>query len=92
MEYLRTFHHVDYFASVRWIFKHVAGFVYCYSVAGLLITLIWSSAQAHSLDEILWGRFLVGLGIGVNAVLVPIYISEVHFSSLPRFSHGISCC
>jgi cyanate permease len=29
------------------------------------------------LDEILGGRFLVGLGIGVNAVLVPIYISEV---------------
>ncbi|KAG8375913.1 hypothetical protein BUALT_Bualt09G0008500 [Buddleja alternifolia] len=35
------------------------------------------NAQAHSLDEILFGRFLVGLGIGVNAVLVPIYISEV---------------
>jgi hypothetical protein len=38
---------------------------------------ISDSANAHSLDEILWGRFLVGLGIGVNAVLVPIYISEV---------------
>lgn len=25
----------------------------------------------------LFGRFLVGLGIGVNTVLVPIYISEV---------------
>lgn len=35
------------------------------------------SAQAHSLDEILLGRFLVGLGIGVDTVLVPIYISEV---------------
>ncbi|XP_022759022.1 probable plastidic glucose transporter 1 isoform X1 [Durio zibethinus] len=35
------------------------------------------SAQAHSLEEILLGRFLVGLGIGVNTVLVPIYISEV---------------
>ncbi|MCL7045299.1 hypothetical protein MKW94_011201, partial [Papaver nudicaule] len=34
-------------------------------------------AQAHSLDEILLGRFLVGLGIGVNTVLVPIYISEI---------------
>ncbi|KAL0368632.1 UNVERIFIED_CONTAM: putative plastidic glucose transporter 1 [Sesamum calycinum] len=31
-------------------------------------------AQAHSLDEILLGRFLVGIGIGVNTVLVPIYI------------------
>ncbi|XP_022944100.1 probable plastidic glucose transporter 1 isoform X2 [Cucurbita moschata] len=40
-------------------------------VGGLL------SAQAHTLDEILWGRFLVGLGIGVNTVLVPIFISEV---------------
>ncbi|KAI6672772.1 hypothetical protein NL676_000678 [Syzygium grande] len=35
------------------------------------------SAHANSLDEILLGRFLVGLGIGVNTVLVPIYISEV---------------
>ncbi|KAI4319869.1 hypothetical protein MLD38_033417 [Melastoma candidum] len=35
------------------------------------------SAQAKSIDEILLGRFLVGLGIGVNTVLVPIYISEV---------------
>ncbi|KAF8016721.1 hypothetical protein BT93_H2062 [Corymbia citriodora subsp. variegata] len=35
------------------------------------------SAQANSSDEILLGRFLVGLGIGVNTVLVPIYISEV---------------
>ncbi|TVU09437.1 hypothetical protein EJB05_42909, partial [Eragrostis curvula] len=35
------------------------------------------SAQADSLDEMLLGRFLVGIGIGVNTVLVPIYISEV---------------
>ncbi|XP_027933140.1 probable plastidic glucose transporter 1 isoform X2 [Vigna unguiculata] len=35
------------------------------------------SAQAHSLNEVIGGRFLVGLGIGVNTVLVPIYISEV---------------
>ncbi|KAF5190060.1 Solute carrier family 2, facilitated glucose transporter member [Thalictrum thalictroides] len=35
------------------------------------------SAQAHSLEEILLGRVLVGLGIGVDTVLVPIYISEV---------------
>lgn len=36
-----------------------------------------NSAQAHNLDEMLWGRFLVGLGIGANTVLVPLYISEV---------------
>ncbi|XP_020259284.1 probable plastidic glucose transporter 1 isoform X1 [Asparagus officinalis] len=42
-----------------------------------LIVGAFLSAQAHSLDEILLGRFLVGLGIGVNTVLVPIYISEV---------------
>ncbi|CAN6166858.1 unnamed protein product [Urochloa humidicola] len=30
-----------------------------------------------SLDEMLLGRFLVGIGIGVNTVLVPLYISEV---------------
>ncbi|KAJ8899443.1 hypothetical protein K2173_018417 [Erythroxylum novogranatense] len=35
------------------------------------------SSQAHSLGDMLLGRFLVGFGIGVNAVLVPIYISEV---------------
>lgn len=40
--------------------------------------IICDSAQAHSLNEIIGGRFLVGLGIGVNTVLVPIYISEVH--------------
>lgn len=42
-----------------------------------LILGTFLSAQAHSVDEVLWGRFLVGLGIGVNTVLVPIYISEV---------------
>ncbi|KAJ4730097.1 Plastidic glucose transporter like [Melia azedarach] len=42
-----------------------------------LILGAFISAQAHSLNEMLWGRFLVGLGIGVNTVLVPIYISEV---------------
>ncbi|CAD6225067.1 unnamed protein product [Miscanthus lutarioriparius] len=35
------------------------------------------SAQADSLDDMLLGRFLVGIGIGVNTVLVPLYISEV---------------
>lgn len=43
---------------------------------------ICNSAQAHSLDEVLLGRFLVGLGIGVNTVLVPIYISEVLLASI----------
>ncbi|XP_065875281.1 probable plastidic glucose transporter 1 isoform X8 [Euphorbia lathyris] len=42
-----------------------------------LILGAFISAQAHSLSEILLGRFLVGLGIGVNTVLLPIYISEV---------------
>ncbi|KAG9154529.1 hypothetical protein Leryth_014970 [Lithospermum erythrorhizon] len=53
------------------------------------------SAQAGSLDEILCGRFLVGLGIGVNTVLVPIYISEVaptkHRGSLSCFSQIGTC-
>ncbi|NP_001287652.1 probable plastidic glucose transporter 1-like [Solanum lycopersicum] len=35
------------------------------------------SAQAQSIEEMILGRFLVGLGIGVNTVLVPIYISEI---------------
>ncbi|CAN6210623.1 unnamed protein product [Urochloa humidicola] len=42
-----------------------------------LIIGAFLSAQADSLDEMLLGRFLVGIGIGVNTVLVPIYISEV---------------
>ncbi|KAM0832236.1 hypothetical protein ACQ4PT_065023 [Festuca glaucescens] len=42
-----------------------------------LILGAFISAQAHSLDEMLLGRSLVGIGIGVNTVLVPIYISEV---------------
>ncbi|XP_056691879.1 probable plastidic glucose transporter 1 [Spinacia oleracea] len=44
-----------------------------------LITGVILSAQAHSVNEVLWGRFLVGLGIGVNTVLVPIYISESRY-------------
>ena len=43
---------------------------------------ICNSAQAHSLDEVLLGRFLVGLGIGVNTVLVPVYVSEVLLASI----------
>ncbi|KAF6159131.1 hypothetical protein GIB67_032748 [Kingdonia uniflora] len=35
------------------------------------------SAQAQSLDNFISGRFLVGLGLGVTTVLVPVYISEV---------------
>ncbi|XP_020396568.1 probable plastidic glucose transporter 1 isoform X3 [Zea mays] len=42
-----------------------------------LVGKLCYSAQADSLDEMLLGRFLVGIGIGVNTVLVPIYISEV---------------
>ncbi|CAN6217562.1 unnamed protein product [Urochloa humidicola] len=42
-----------------------------------LIIGAFLSAQADSLDEMLLGRFLVGIGIGVNTVLVPLYISEV---------------
>uniref|UniRef100_A0A0C9SAU7 TSA: Wollemia nobilis Ref_Wollemi_Transcript_1834_2037 transcribed RNA sequence n=1 Tax=Wollemia nobilis TaxID=56998 RepID=A0A0C9SAU7_9CONI len=35
------------------------------------------SAEANSSNEMILGRLLVGLGIGANTVLVPIYISEV---------------
>ncbi|KAA0054455.1 putative plastidic glucose transporter 1 [Cucumis melo var. makuwa] len=49
------------------------------------------SAQAHTLDEVLWGRFLVGLGIGVNTVLVPIYISEVVAPTKYRGTLGGLC-
>lgn len=50
--------------------------------------LIFDSAQAHSLNEIIGGRFLVGLGIGVNTVLVPIYISEVLVDINFSFGHN----
>lgn len=52
----------------------------------IFITVIFSfnsclafgfSAQANSVNEMILGRFLVGLGIGANTVLVPVYISEV---------------
>lgn len=42
-----------------------------------MMVFVCCSAQAHNLNEMLWGRFLVGLGIGANTVLVPLYISEV---------------
>lgn len=78
-------------------------YTYCPSIARTLIcdysffaishivkmaVLICDSAEAHSLNEIIAGRFLVGLGIGVNTVLVPIYISEVHVDSNYSFVHN----
>ncbi|KAK8459743.1 hypothetical protein SEVIR_2G204200v4 [Setaria viridis] len=61
-------------ADLGWlrVFPHVltasmANFLFGYHIG----------AQADSLDEMLLGRFLVGIGIGVNTVLVPLYISEV---------------
>ncbi|EFJ32048.1 hypothetical protein SELMODRAFT_439936 [Selaginella moellendorffii] len=35
------------------------------------------SANAHTVNEMLIGRALVGLGIGINTSLVPLYISEI---------------
>ncbi|KAL3700840.1 hypothetical protein R1sor_018862 [Riccia sorocarpa] len=35
------------------------------------------SASAQSVDAVILGRLLVGVGIGVNTALVPLYISEV---------------
>lgn len=40
------------------------------------------SASAQSVDTMILGRFMVGIGIGVNTGLVPMYISEVHPSLL----------
>lgn len=37
----------------------------------------FSSASADSVETMLIGRLLVGVGIGVNTALVPLYISEV---------------
>ncbi len=42
------------------------------------------SANAQSVEMMVLGRFMVGIGIGVNTSLVPLYISEV--SSLPPLS------
>jgi hypothetical protein len=42
------------------------------------------SASAQSVEMMVLGRFMVGIGIGVNTSLVPLYISEV--SSLPSLS------
>ncbi|BFI24319.1 hypothetical protein MPTK2_1g10400 [Marchantia polymorpha subsp. ruderalis] len=35
------------------------------------------SASAGSVDAVILGRLLVGIGIGVNTALVPLYISEI---------------
>lgn len=48
------------------------------------------SAQANSVNEMILGRFLVGLGIGANTVLVPVYISEVSPTKY-RGSFGTIC-
>ncbi|TMW83863.1 hypothetical protein EJD97_000587 [Solanum chilense] len=46
-------------------------------ILGAIVRNSSMSAQAQSIEEMILGRFLVGLGIGVNTVLVPIYISEI---------------
>lgn len=44
------------------------------------------SASAQSVETMIFGRFLVGVGIGVNTGLVPMYISEVLVLSVTMFS------
>lgn len=51
----------------------------CYIVDG------FCSANADSVEAMILGRLLVGVGIGVNTALVPLYISEVWISSLSPF-------
>ena len=56
---------------------------YAFSASFILFLIFFlCSASAQSVDIMILGRFMVGIGIGVNTGLVPMYISEVHPSLL----------
>ena len=67
---------------------HVESFL-CLVTTILLLSdacnVILCSASAQSANVMILGRFLVGIGIGVNTGLVPMYISEVPAFSPPYF-------
>lgn len=50
--------------------------------------MVLCSASAQSVNLMILGRFLVGIGIGVNTGLVPMYISEVLATPHPKLFLG----
>lgn len=58
-----------------------------------LITGALLSASATSLNYMLLGRLIAGIGIGVSSGVVPLYISEVAtFSSSIEWNSTTKCC
>ncbi|CAB4304611.1 unnamed protein product [Prunus armeniaca] len=74
--WLPAFPHVFIASMSNFLFGYHIGRTFQIATIPLILGAL-ISAQAHSLDEVILGRFLVGLGIGVDTVLVPIYISEI---------------
>lgn len=51
------------------------------------------SATAKSLEGMLAGRIIAGIGIGLSSALVPLYISEVRSpAAVPCFGTLLPCC
>ena len=49
------------------------------------LSWIFYSATAQSVQIMMIGRLLCGIGIGISSALVPLYISEVITSMLSKF-------
>ena len=66
-------------------------FFFKYQVMGTYKVIIFNafslfcSATAQSVQTMIVGRLLAGVGIGISSAIVPLYISEVVFNSFLIF-------
>ena len=79
---LDKFHHIQCVLSYYYAMDRIFPLSKKFSYVDVPIC----SASAQSVETMIIGRFLVGIGIGVNTGLVPMYISEVLALSVTMFS------
>lgn len=58
----------------------------------MLIFFIFHSATAQSIQTMIIGRVLAGIGIGISSAIVPLYISEVHIVLPVVYYFFLSAC
>lgn len=65
------------------VFQALRHILYWCEVFSQFLTLLICSATAQSVQTMIVGRLLAGIGIGISSAIVPLYISEVVFK--PEF-------
>lgn len=58
----------------------------------MLIFFIFHSATAQTIQTMIIGRVLAGIGIGISSAIVPLYISEVHNPLPIMYYFFLSAC